>query len=124
MLITLFALAGFIAWRMLSMSMEGKGAASTKPTPLQPGSVVTVQQQSYACSSQELLGRSVAFKLAGANDKLRALVSQQECVLISPQQHLKIVSLKDKMALVEAGVPMPPRWMAGQDLVPLASPAL
>lgn len=123
MLVTLLALGAFIAWRMVGMNMGGKSAASTNPVYLHPGSVVTVQQQSCACKSHELLGRSVAFKLAGANDKLSALVSQQECILILPQQRLKVVSLEGNTTLVEKGAPMPPLWMAGQYLVPLANPA-
>ena len=121
-LFTLLALAAFIAWRMTSVHVGGSESDDAATMQLKAGSEVTVRQESYACNTPEALNRSVAFKLAGAEDRLRAL-TQHECMPVLPRQRLKLATLKDKLAQVESGSSSVPLWVTTRDLVSADSPA-
>lgn len=120
--ITLLAITAFIAWRMAGVRAGGAGNEQANAM-LQAGSQVTVRQESYACNTPDALSRSVAFKLAGAQDKLRTLVQQQECVLILPRQRVNVLALKDKLAQVESAAASAPIWMAARELLAADGPA-
>ncbi|HEX8957005.1 MAG TPA: hypothetical protein VF798_12055, partial [Burkholderiaceae bacterium] len=122
MLVTVLGLAAFIAWRMTNVHTGGNESGRAIVMRLQTGSEVTVRQASYACNTAEALNRSVAFRLAGAEDKLRAR-TQHECMPILPRQRLKLAAMKDKLAQVEIGTSPVPLWVAVGDLVPADSPA-
>jgi hypothetical protein len=118
MLLTLLVLAAFIAWRMMSATEGISDAERTNAPVMQAGMTVLPAQETYACKTTEAVGRNVAFRITGAKDKLRGQLEQKECVLIAPQQRLKIAALKGKLAQVEADAQAAPLWVPAHDLVP------
>lgn len=118
MTLTLLALAAFIGWRMVSMHISREDADRGRALPLKEGMQAMPLHETYACNTVEDVARDVAFQVTGTQDKVRAQLERKECARIEPQQRLKIVALKDKLAEVAFDDAQSSLWMPARDLTP------